>query len=638
MTSGRTVVLGLLAFAVSWAGGATGLELREGFRAECRVQEANGRGKVLLLVTNDVGRDVYLFGVTPSPLRITPSGTASVEVLTLPHFRRVLSPGNHLTFRWTVDFNGCGTVNIANSVTAEDPDGVSITTGLVDCGTVVVDGPECADPTPTRTPRLVFTPRPTRTPFPTFTRRPTFTPRPTRTPRPPVGLLPTRTPVPTRTRIPGNPTKTPRPTRTPRQPLPTRTPTPTPQVNPGGAQVHCNIQEANGRGKVLVLFENDTGGTLSNVSADPLVFFESRSGPRLSAHQDGHLEMVVLTEPRARRSIVDGNHVRFQYGVAFDGCGSGQVFASVSFTTPDGTQMNTGRVSCGAVDVACVAATPTRTPRVTFTPRPTRTPFPTFTVRPTRTPIPSATATATPEILVDRALSSCTVRQQGDRLTVFFNVVNDTNGLITDLVAGPLVTEPISGDPAIQILSGPGPRVYSRVRNATSVSFRWSAQITSPGTALLLASARGVAENGEIVDLGPEECGVVELAPPPPEPFDPNGFTGRCIILPAHGFIVNVDFTVTNNTGATLTNLVPAPIELDPTGTVVVEDLVGPQPDSWRKLTNPHTVRFRWRMRPTGEGQLFTHVRVDATGPNGEHVSTGRIQCNTLNVPPRITR
>jgi hypothetical protein len=231
------------------------------------------------------------------------------------------------------------------------------------------------------------------------------------------------------------------------------------------------------------------------------------------------------------------------------------------------------------------------------------------------------------------------VEQSGDRVSVRLSVRNLVNADIVSFVPGSLNVRALGGNPQFNLLTGPSPRSYSVVRNNTTVVFQWTGDIDGFGVLGFSTSASGqVANPGETVSTGIVQCGTAEIVEPPPPPFCAECLEAECVIIPAQGFIATVMFTVINETGGDLTDVTPLPIELTPRGDVFLRRVIGPRPGLMSLLPAGRSDEFRWQIEPTGNGQLFTHITVVATGPNGEPVTTGRFQCPVLNVPPRIVR
>jgi hypothetical protein len=338
-----------------------------GFEATCWITgEEAGSSSVFMRACNDTGDTLY--GVTPTRLTISTTETAEVEFLTLPGWRRELVDGNCVTFKTQIMLGGCGTVDIHGDVTAEDPGGVTFTTGVAFCGSLVSRPIECLNipPTPTRTPMTHPTLRPTRTPLTLPTRLPTPTAKP---PKEHPTLRPTRTPLTFPTRLPTPTAKPPkelptlRPTRTPlifptptprppkehptlrptRTPIPTKTPGPfLPEeftgrcvaINPRASQVTLYLQVV-----------NNTGWTVYDIVAGDV---------EIDTYGDVTIESIIGPAPRVIKALGDGHSGRFQWTI--EATGEGQIITHVSATgVGPGTQqavvVSTGRQECNVLNV-----------------------------------------------------------------------------------------------------------------------------------------------------------------------------------------------------------------------------------------------------------------------------------------------
>lgn len=343
--------------------------------------------------------------------------------------------------------------------------------------------------------------------------------------------------------------------------------------------------------KVYLRGCNDTGGTLTGVTPSPLEIVTT-----------GTASVTMLTMPTFRRTLVDHNCVNFQWQFRIDGCGTVSFSDDITAEDEDGVTWSTGEVFCGQVvadgaQCRTVTATPTRTAVAppTLAPSRTRIPSPTpkpgkevATLRPTRTPL----STATPRT----RLNTPTPKPAKEVATL-------------RPTRTPLLT------------ATPRPRLPS----------------PTPKPPKVKATLRPTRTPIPTRTQGPVNAAL---------------FEARCIALPAHGEQVTVYLQLFNNTGADLYNVVPNPIEVDVTGTVKLTHLIGPTPRLLRVLTNRHSGRFEWYTTATGEGQIFIHVSATAVTPEGREVvfdgtgggadgvviSTNRVECNTLNVPPRVQK
>jgi hypothetical protein len=344
-----------------------------GFTSTCWINGEDEYASVFMRACNDTGETLY--GVTPTRLTISTTETADVEFTTVPGWRRELVDGNCVTFKTQLVLSGCGAVDVHGDVTAEDPDGVTFTTGVAFCGSLVSHPIECLNlpPTPTRTPITLPTLRATRTPLFTATPR---TRLPTPTPKPAKALAtlrPTRTPLTFPTRLPSptpKPTKeypTLRPTRTPLT-FPTRLPTPTakpPKEHPTLRPTRTPIPSAtpgpflpeeftgrciaiNPRASAVTLYLqvfNNTGATVYDIVPENI---------EIDTYGDVTIESVIGPAPRVIKVLGDGHSSRFQWTI--EATGEGQIVTHVSATgvgpsTQQAVVVSTGRQECNVLNV-----------------------------------------------------------------------------------------------------------------------------------------------------------------------------------------------------------------------------------------------------------------------------------------------
>lgn len=365
------------------------------------------------------------------------------------------------------------------------------------------------------------------------------------------------------------------------------------QSNPvlPGFSISCWISEGAST-SITVRVCNRTGGNMTGItpSTPDLVF-------------TGTAALQYITMPSFRREMDSGNCNNFKWTVRTSGCGTIDIAVEGTGEDESGVTYSTGFVDCGRLtpEAACYTPTPTRTPILTPTLRPTRTRLPTATPR-TRLPTP------TPRT----RLPSPTPRPR---------------------LATPTPKPPKDVEPS----QTPAPTNTRRAALPTMTP-RTPLPTNTPRTPLPTKTARPPlptpTPKGPHATLRPTRT---PLATRTPLPYDLSRFTGRCIAVPGHAFVPAVNFEVFNNTGADLTDVTVETIELDTTGDATVTAVHGPFPGWLAVLLDRHSDIFRWTLRTAGNGQLFIHVRAYAFGPNGEFVSTDRIECNTLNIPPRVT-
>jgi hypothetical protein len=413
----------------------------------------------------------------------------------------------------------------------------------------------------------------------------------------------------------------------------------------------CTISRGGNRGILELRAYNGLNVELSGVTA-----------LRPTVATTGSAIINFVTSPAMRRVLIPNNSVSFDWHVAFSGEGRICMSAEATAETPRGETVRSGPTDCG-----CITLTldPTRTPRVrptaeaTRTPRPTRTRVATITPRATRTlrtpaatrtpvparptrtlpllrPTPTATRTPQPQRIDASAFrATCRAVRSGDGVAVLLMVDNGTGGVVRMVRPhGPNAT----GSAFLTVGSGPSPLGYRALANGARATFKWVGQVDGFGNSSISASATAVAANRVALDTGEVNCGTVGVEPAPPQAFDPGGLMARCTALAVDGkVLVTFRLEITNATGGPLTNIAPFLASIATTGTVDLLVTSGPQPDFLRELRDGGRARFKWQGQAPSDarGVAFIHVGATGTGPNGQAVTTGSIECSTLVIPPR---
>jgi hypothetical protein len=302
---------------------------------------------------------------------------------------------------------------------------------------------------------------------------------------------------------------------------------------------------------------------------------------------------------------------------------------------PTATRRPTRTPLVAAATRTPVPERPTRTRIPTATQRPTRTPLlsrATVTQRPTRTPIGFGQPTATPthgsgggtpgpNYNPNGLTAQCSLRRTIDLVTITMLVQNNTGADIRGLAGSPLDLAP-EGGALFFDRTGPNPDTYSLVRNGFSVSFQWSGRLTPGGTMGFAAFAAGSGPDNREVRTALTNCGSTTSEN---GPVDVTQFTGRCGIDAGDSGRINV--TVSNHSGASLTDVVAHLRSRNVTGGVQVLDLSGPVPGSSRRLPNGQSATYAWRARILGTGQLTVQFEATALRSNGQQASTGLFEC-----------
>jgi len=138
-------------------------------------------------------------------------------------------------------------------------------------------------------------------------------------------------------------------------------------------------------------------------------------------------------------------------------------------------------------------------------------------------------------------------------------------------------------------------------------------------------SVSGNALNNERIETEQVDCGIGTSEGPS---FEPSGFSGTCRITEGDQSSGGVTFTVRNETGASLTNVMPRLLAKNATGTAQVLALWGPGPRSISQMTDAQSAEFRWRGGVLGVGSVSMQFEATATRPNGQSVSTGTVECS----------
>jgi hypothetical protein len=338
------------------------IPLLPGFGASCRLTNSSTQASLIVRACNFSGGT--LLGVTSHLPTVDATGTADVSFLTVPGFRGILVNHNCVSFKWQLGLSGCGDIHLSTEVTAETTDGVTVTTGPLDCGDITLT---CVDrsPTPTRTPIRVptFIRPPTATPRATRTEVPTLTPRPrlpTPTPRPPKELAtprPTRTPLPTATPRPRLASPTPRPKiptptlRPSRTPLPTNTPvrripTPTQAVPFCPTCLRATCQAIPGVGGSIVSaflsLYNATGHPITDIVPNPI---------ELDPIGNVTINRVIGPEPSRIALLLPDHGNRFRWDIDVEGLGLLFIHVSATGVGPNGQLVFTARCETNTVNV-----------------------------------------------------------------------------------------------------------------------------------------------------------------------------------------------------------------------------------------------------------------------------------------------
>jgi hypothetical protein len=244
--------------------------------------------------------------------------------------------------------------------------------------------------------------------------------------------------------------------------------------------------------------------------------------------------------------------------------------------------------------------------------------------------------------------------------------VHNGTGTELDLVT-PLDPTFTKSGTASATVGPPNPRRIINMVFGSDAHFRWRGQLSGNGGIRFTVGAHGegsgqVAEARHVCDnfLASEAPPPTATAVPPtatpkptrtplptrpptatftpthtptPRPFNPGGLTGLCTGVVSGDGIVSLHLRLKNDTGVDLTNLTPSGAQINVTGSVQLALTSGPQPGSLRMFRDAHTTRFKWQGQASGRGLGFIHVSATASGPEGQTVSSGLIECNTLVVP-----
>jgi hypothetical protein len=274
---------------------------------------------------------------------------------------------------------------------------------------------------------------------------------------------------------------------------------------------------------------------------------------------------------------------------------------------------------------------PTRTPLpATRTPiplRPTRTPMPAVTARPTRTPNnipPTATPTGSHTGGGGGLAAMCSLRRNGDVVTVTMLVENRSGNDLTAVRASSLLLEP-EGGALLFDRTGPSPGSVSKLRNGASTGFQWTGRLSASGTMGFSAFAAATSPNGPL-QTAAIDCGVTSSDPSGSTSPDPPQFTGDCSIQTGANGQISVE--VANGSNETLQNVQASFVGTSHQGTAQALNIRGPAPRTIQSL--PAGVRrdFVFGANFMGSGQVTVQFKATAVRSNFQGISTGTISCS----------
>lgn len=278
------------------------------------------------------------------------------------------------------------------------------------------------------------------------------------------------------------------------------------------------------------------------------------------------------------------------------------------------------------------------------------------------TPTPTATASPTPEgvgggcFAIPRASGPRPVRtdpgfdaaikvtHRVDQLFVYVRAVNNTGDCLVDVKVSELQVAPtqdgiVTISAEVTAVDRSGALVVARpvadVSTGLAGAFSFTVSDAVPETRAGLIDNNGVTFKIIILITPPP------TATPTPLRIDTGGLGGECEAIVVDGkVLLTLYLEITNATGGVLSNVTPFLADISTTGNARLLITSGPQPDNLRELADGQGSRFKWQGQAPSDsrGTALIRVGATATGPNGESVTTGSVECSTLVIPPRAPR
>lgn len=373
--------------------------------------------------------------------------------------------------------------------------------------------------------------------------------------------------------------------------------------NNKGMRATCTLTNSSGRAQMTVLVENQLPDPIHNIAPSDLL-----------AGNVGTASIFIQSFPRTLRELLPGKTAEFIWKGRLYGDGYLDLSLDVTAEMAGGAANSTGIINCNRLAVGNpgtveppptntrrpteVSQPPTATPpqntptlRPTEAGRPTRTPRATEAPRPTRTPIVVA-PTRTP-------------RQDPTE-------VRPTNTPIQQAPTRTPQSRPTARATRTPVVSAPTP--------------------TSRATRTPVVAAATPTRRPTRTPLG---AGAPTRTPQGPAPtatrgsgggIDLSGLRGSCT-LRRNIDLVSITLILENRTGRDLTNIAGGRVDLEPEGGTLFFDRTGPSPRAHGNLRTGQSAAFVWTGRLSAGGTMGFVASASATGPTGEFVETGMVDC-----------
>jgi len=347
----------------------------------------------------------------------------------------------------------------------------------------------------------------------------------------------------------------------------------------------------------------------------------------------GNASVYIQTYPRVLRELLPGKTTIFRWKGEVYGAGFLDLSGLVTGRYQDGDPASTGVINCPRLTVGNptdltppptntpVANTPTG-PSATNTPTLARTAVPTNTQRPTRTPLATATSRAT-------------------RTPIPVSTQRATRTPVPTNTPRPTRTSPGSGAPTRTEARPPTPqptRTPAAAARATSTSRPTRTPIAARATRTPIAPQPTRTPPAAQPTRTPIQARATRtprggnIVPTVPRPGQPTpaqvirALTADCSLRQTNDQI-SITMVVHNSTGVVLENVTASSLGLAPEGGALFFDPSGPSPRTHRVLGLFSSAVFQWGGRMNTVGAIGFSASAAATGPNGEPVATGTIDC-----------
>ncbi len=350
----------------------------------------------------------------------------------------------------------------------------------------------------------------------------------------------------------------------------------------------------------------------------------------------GDASVFIQTNPRGFNELLPGKTATLRWKGEVFGTGFLDLSGRAQGDWDDGDPATTGVINCTRLTVGNPAdltppPTPTSEVRDTFAPNATDTPAidPTRTRRPTEPPRPTRT-TRPPNTLRPTRTRQPTNTQRPTRTTRPTNTSRPTRTPIPHDTPRPTRTR----------ADRPTPRpTRTSAAQATSTQFVRPTRTRAVGrptrTRIPPRPTRtpiAARPTRTPLQLRPTRTprgasGEPTVPRPGQTPNAPVGRLSAACSLRQTNDQIAIVMIVDNTTSVPIANLAASSLGLAPEGGALFFDPTGPSPRSYRILDAGDSVTFEWGGRMTDVGAMGFSASVSGTGPNGENVISGTVDC-----------